>query len=127
MLFDGVCHLCSSSVQFILKRDRRGIFRFASLQSEVGQSLLRHSGLPADQLDSFVLVENNKVYTRSAGALRVCRKLDGAWPLLSFFRIIPRPLRDAVYNWIARRRYRWFGKNDSCWLPSPEWKSRFLE
>jgi predicted DCC family thiol-disulfide oxidoreductase YuxK len=83
--------------------------------------------LPADQLDSFVLVENDKVYTRSTGVLRVCRKLGGAWSLLSVFRIVPRPLRDAVYNWMARRRYRWFGKKDSCWLPSPEWKSRFLE
>jgi predicted DCC family thiol-disulfide oxidoreductase YuxK len=126
-LFDGVCNLCNRSVQFVLKRDRRGVFRFASLQSEIGQSLLQRSGLPADQLDSFVLVENNKVYTRSTGALRVCRKLGGAWSLLYVFRIVPRPLRDAVYNWIARRRYSWFGKKDSCWLPSPEWKSRFLD
>jgi predicted DCC family thiol-disulfide oxidoreductase YuxK len=126
-LFDGVCNLCNRSVQFILKRDRRGIFRFASLQSPLGQSLLKRSGLPADQLDSFVLVENNKAYTRSSGALRVLRQLGGAWSLLSVFRIVPRQWRDAVYNWIARRRYRWFGKADSCWLPSPKWKSRFLD
>jgi predicted DCC family thiol-disulfide oxidoreductase YuxK len=125
-LFDGVCNLCNRSVQFILKRDRRGIFRFASLQSPLGQSLLKRSGLPADQLDSFVLVENNKVYTRSTGALRVLRQLGGAWSLLSIFRIVPRQWRDAVYNWIARRRYRWFGKTDSCWLPSPKWADRFL-
>jgi predicted DCC family thiol-disulfide oxidoreductase YuxK len=126
-LFDGVCNLCSRSVQFILKRDRRNLFRFASLQSPLGQSLLQGTGLPPDHLDSFVLVENNKVYTRSSGALRVCRKLGGAWPLLYVLMIIPRPLRDGIYNWIARRRYKWFGKKESCWLPSPEWKSRFLD
>jgi predicted DCC family thiol-disulfide oxidoreductase YuxK len=125
-LFDGVCNLCNRSVQFILKRDRRSIFRFASLQSSLGQSLLKRSGLPAGDLDSFVLVEDNMLYTRSTAALRVCRKLGGAWSLLSAFRIIPRPLRDGIYNWVARHRYKWFGKQDSCWLPSPEWADKFL-
>jgi len=126
-LFDGVCNLCSRSVQFILKRDRRNHFRFASLQSPLGQSLLQSSGLAAEHLDSFVLLEDNKVYTRSSGALRVCRKLGGAWPLLYVLMIIPRPLRDGIYNWVARHRYKWFGKKESCWLPAPEWKSRFLD
>jgi predicted DCC family thiol-disulfide oxidoreductase YuxK len=110
-----------------LKRDRRGKFRFASLQSPVGQSLLQRSGLPTDHLDSFVLLENNKVYTRSTGALRVLRLLGGAYSLLYILWIIPRPLRDGIYNWIAGNRYRWFGKEESCWLPKPEWKHRFLD
>jgi predicted DCC family thiol-disulfide oxidoreductase YuxK len=127
ILFDGVCNLCNSSVQFILKRDRRGKFRFASLQGPAGQALLQRSGLPANHLDSFVLVENNKVYTRSSGALRVLWLLGGAWSLLYSLMIIPRPVRDGVYDWVARHRYRWFGKEESCWLPRPEWKSRFLD
>jgi predicted DCC family thiol-disulfide oxidoreductase YuxK len=127
VLFDGVCNLCNRSVQFILKRDKRGKFRFASLQGPVGQSLLQRSGLPPDHLDSFVLVEDNKVYTRSTGALRVLRLLGGAWSLLYILWIIPRPLRDGIYNWIAQHRYRWFGKEESCWLPKPEWRSRFLD
>jgi len=122
-----VCNLCSRSVQFILKRDRRGIFRFASLQSPTGQSFLPGSGLPTDALNSFVLLDNNKTYTRSSGALRVVKKLGFPWSLLYILRIIPRPVRDKVYDWIARNRYRWFGKKETCWLPRPEWKERFLD
>ena len=127
ILFDGVCNLCNTSVQFILKRDRRSRFRFASLQGPAGQALLQRSGLPADHLDSFVLVENNKVYTRSSAALRVISRLGGGYTLFYVFWIIPRPIRDGVYDWVARHRYRWFGKEDSCWLPRPEWKERFLD
>ncbi|MBN8851009.1 MAG: thiol-disulfide oxidoreductase DCC family protein [Sphingobacteriales bacterium] len=127
VLFDGVCNLCSRSVQFILKRDRRGIFRFASLQSSLGQSLLQQSGLPTDGLDSFVLIDNGKIYTRSSGALRVLKRLGGLLSLLYGLWIVPRPVRDKLYDWVARNRYRWFGKEDSCWLPRPEWKERFLD
>jgi len=127
ILFDGVCNLCNTSVQFILKRDRRSRFRFASLQGPAGQALLQRSGLPADHLDSFVLVENNNVYTRSSAALRVISRLGGGYTLFYVFWIIPRPIRDGVYDWVARHRYRWFGKEDSCWLPRPEWKERFLD
>jgi len=127
ILFDGVCNLCNTSVQFILKRDRRSRFRFASLQGPAGQALLQRSGLPADHLDSFVLVENNKVYTRSSAALRVISRLGGGYTLFYVFWIIPRPIRDGIYDWVARHRYRWFGKEDSCWLPRPEWKERFLD
>jgi predicted DCC family thiol-disulfide oxidoreductase YuxK len=127
ILFDGVCNLCNKSVQFILKRDRRSKFRFASLQSPIGQSLLQQAGLPAGHLDSFVLVENNKVYTRSSGILRMLKSLGGAWSLLYIFWIVPRPVRDSIYDWVAHHRYRWFGKQDSCWLPRPEWKNRFLD
>jgi predicted DCC family thiol-disulfide oxidoreductase YuxK len=127
ILFDGVCNLCNRSVQFILKRDRRGLFRFASLQSPIGQSLLHKSGLPSDHLDSFVLVDNEKVYTRSSGALRVLKLLGGTWSILYGLWIIPRPLRDKLYDWVAQHRYRWFGKEENCWLPRPEWKERFLD
>lgn len=126
ILFDGVCNLCNKSVQFIIKRDKKDIFRFTSLQSETGQSLLERHELPTKELSSFVLVEDGKVYTRSTGALRVARKLSGAWPLLYAFIIVPSFIRDAVYNFIGTNRYKWFGKQESCWLPSPAYKNKFL-
>lgn len=127
ILFDGVCNLCHCSVQFILPRDKKGIFRFASLQSPAGQALLIKYRLPAGQTDSFVLVDKGSVYTRSSAALRVVKKLRGLWPLFSVFWIVPRPFRDRVYDYVARHRYQWFGKEEACWLPSPQWKKRFLD
>jgi len=126
LLFDGVCNLCNSSVQFILKRDKQQAFRFASLQSEEGQKVLEQFEDTPEDLSSVVLVEDGKLYARSTAALRATRWLSGAWPLLYGFIVLPRPLRDAVYDWIARNRYRWFGKKDQCMIPSPELKSRFL-
>lgn len=126
ILFDGVCNLCDNTVQFILKRDKKGYFRFASLQSEQGQELLQKHNLPTAGFDSFVLVENDKVYQKSKGALRVCRRLGGGWPLLYGFIIIPAFIRNFVYSWVARNRYRWFGKKETCMLPKPEWRERFL-
>lgn len=127
ILFDGVCNLCNGSVQFVLKRDRGGYFKYASLQSESGQELLKKYGLPTDDYNSFVLVEGERVYTQSTAALRVARKLDGAWKILYGFILLPAFIRDAVYGLIARNRYRIFGKRESCMLPQPEWKSRFLD
>jgi predicted DCC family thiol-disulfide oxidoreductase YuxK len=127
ILFDGVCNLCNSSVQFILRRDKAGRFLFASLQSRVGQQYLQKFGLPADELHSFILIENGKAYSRSSAALRVLRQLGGGWKLFYVFRILPAFIRDGVYNLIARHRYQWFGKRESCWLPTPELKSRFLD
>jgi predicted DCC family thiol-disulfide oxidoreductase YuxK len=126
ILFDGVCNLCSGSVQFILKRDTKKQFRFASLQSSAGQELLKKFNLPANTFNSFVLVEEEKIYTRSTAALKIARQLKG-WSWLSVLRFVPKFIRDAVYNLIARNRYRWFGKKDECWVPTPELKSRFLE
>lgn len=126
LLFDGVCNLCNSSVQFILKRDKQEAFRFASLQSEEGQEVLGQFEDKPEELSSVVLVEDGQLYARSTAALRVTRWLSGAWPLLYAFIVLPRPLRDAVYDWIARNRYRWFGKKDQCMIPSPDLKSRFL-
>ncbi len=126
VLYDGVCGFCNQSVQLILRNDRRGRFRFAALQSEVGQALLRRHGLPTDDFDTFVLVEDGRAYLRSAGALRVARGMDGAWKLLSALTIVPRPVRDFFYDLFARNRYRMFGRLDACMLPPPEVRSRFL-
>ena len=127
LLFDGVCNLCSGSVQFILKRDPKGAFRFASLQSEVGRKLMTEHGLDPEALSSVVLIENGRAYQESSAALRIARHMAGAWKLLRVLAVIPRPLRDAIYRLIARNRYRWFGKSESCWLPTPELRARFLD
>jgi predicted DCC family thiol-disulfide oxidoreductase YuxK len=126
LLFDGVCNLCNSSVQFILLRDKKDRFRFASLQSDYGQNLLREHNLPTESFNSLVLVENDKIYQKSTAALRIARKLKGLWPLLFAFIIIPPFIRNFVYDIIAKNRYRWFGKKEECMLPRPEWKQKFL-
>ncbi|HEX2190955.1 MAG TPA: thiol-disulfide oxidoreductase DCC family protein [Longimicrobiaceae bacterium] len=127
VLFDGVCNLCNASVQFILRRDPAGRFRFASLQSDAGRELLLRHGLDPDDLFSVVLVEGGRAYTRSDAALRVARGLGGGWRLLAALHVVPRPVRDGVYGLVAARRYRWFGKRDACMLPTPDLRERFLE
>ncbi|MCB9285555.1 MAG: thiol-disulfide oxidoreductase DCC family protein [Lewinellaceae bacterium] len=127
ILFDGVCNLCNGFVQFIIQRDPKRRFRYASLQSETGQSLLREVGLPADEINTVVLIEGKKGYTHSDVALRVARRMGGLWPVFTVFYVIPRPVRNAVYNWVARNRYRWFGKREACMVPTPELKSLFLD
>lgn len=126
LLFDGVCNLCNGFVQFVLLRDPTETFKFASLQSDFGRQKMAELGLNPEQLDTVIMVENGKAYTHSDVPLRVVRKMPGLWPLLSIFVIIPKFIRDPIYNWIARNRYRWFGKRKSCMLPRPEWKDRFL-
>ena len=127
ILFDGYCNLCSATVQFILKHDRKAKFRFASLQSEYGKTILQKHQLPTDSFGTFVLVEADIVFTKSTAALRIVKSLTGMWPLLYVAIIIPRFLRDAIYNLVARNRYKWFGKRDSCWMPKNEWKERFID
>lgn len=127
ILFDGVCNLCNGSVQFILRRDPQARFRFASLQSEAGQRLVTQQGLDPQVLSSVILIEDGKVYRESTAALRIARHMTGAWKLLRVFVLVPRPIRDAVYRLIARNRYRWFGKSETCWLPTPELRARFLD
>jgi predicted DCC family thiol-disulfide oxidoreductase YuxK len=127
VLFDGVCNLCSSSVQFIIRRDPGARFRFASLQSEIGQEYLRRFNLNTSRLHSIILVKDDQFLERSDAALEIARNLSGAWPLFYIFKIIPRFLRDPVYNWISRNRYAWFGKKDACWIPTPELRSRFVD
>jgi predicted DCC family thiol-disulfide oxidoreductase YuxK len=126
ILFDGLCNLCSGAVQFIIKRDKKNLFKFASLQSAFGQDVLKKFKLPSHELSSFILLENNIIYTKSTGALKVAKQLSGGWPLLYAFIIVPRFIRDGVYNYIAKNRYRWFGKKQECWLPTPTLKNKFL-
>ena len=127
VLFDGVCNLCNSSVQFIIKKDKKKQFRFASLQGNFGQAFLKKHTLPADNFNSFILLEDDKIYSRSTGALRMMKHLGGVWSLSYGFIILPKFIRDSVYNWVARNRYKWFGKKDSCMLPTPDLKERFLD
>ncbi|HMH24885.1 MAG TPA: thiol-disulfide oxidoreductase DCC family protein [Puia sp.] len=127
VLFDGVCNLCNRSVQFIIRRDPQARFHFASLQSAVGQGLLEKFHLPDHHLSSFVLIEGERIFTRSSAALRVLKHLGGGWKLLYAFWIVPPFIRNGVYDWIARNRYRWFGRQDACWIPTPELKERFLD
>jgi predicted DCC family thiol-disulfide oxidoreductase YuxK len=126
ILFDGVCHLCAGAVQFILRRDPHYRFRFASLQSPVGIALREQHQIDTRSIDTLVLIDNGKAYTRSTAALRIARLLNAPWPLCYAAIVIPRPLRDAAYDFIARHRYRWFGKSEACLMPKPEWKERFL-
>ena len=126
ILFDGVCNLCSGFVQFTIPRDPKAYYKFVSIQSETGQAILKHFGLSTDEISTVVLVEDGKAYTHSDVGLKMFRRFPGLWPLLYVFWYVPRPIRDAVYNWIARNRYNWFGKSEACWLPTPELKSRFL-
>lgn len=127
VLFDGVCNLCNGSVDFIIARDPDAAFRFASLQSEVGRALLRRHGLPEDDLASIVLVEGERCSTASEAALRVARRLRGPWRMAAVFLLVPRVIRDGVYGIVAAHRYRWFGKQNTCRVPTPELRARFLD
>lgn len=127
ILFDGVCNLCTGSVRFVIERDSRKRFRFASLQSPIAEKLLGADALAGDRLESMVLVDGSRVYRKSTAALLTARRLDGLWPLLSILLVIPRPLRDAVYDWIGSRRYRLFGKREVCWIPPDDFADRFVE
>ena len=128
VLFDGVCNLCNAAVRFIIPRDPKRYFRFAPLQSETALQLLDFKTYAVDPAatDSVMLIENGKLFTESSAALRISRKLNRGWPLLYALIVIPRPIRDAMYRFIAKNRYRWFGKSSECMLPTPEQRSRFL-
>jgi predicted DCC family thiol-disulfide oxidoreductase YuxK len=127
VLFDGVCNLCNATVRFVVARDPAARFRFAPLQSAAGGSLLARSGLAPRGLDSVVLVDGGRAWQRSDAAIRIAAGLGGAWRLALAFLVVPRPLRDALYDFIARNRYRWFGRHDACPVPTPEQRARFLE
>jgi predicted DCC family thiol-disulfide oxidoreductase YuxK len=126
ILFDGVCNLCTASVQFIIKRDPEAKFLFTSIQQ--ADSDLLPSGFTREvlTLESILLLEQDKLFMRSTAALKIARKLNALWPLLYVFILIPAFIRDPIYNFIARNRYRWFGKQDQCMLPTEELKSRFI-
>ena len=126
VLFDGVCNLCNNSVNFIIDRDPTAYFKFAALQDDAVKPLLTRYDLSSEYLDSLVLIEAGQCYRHSTAALRIARKLTGGWPLFYVFIALPRPVRDVVYSWIARNRYRFFGKRDTCRIPTPELRARFL-
>lgn len=133
ILFDGVCNLCNGFVNFIIDHDPAGTFQFAALQSDAAQEMLQRHGVTigADNdktlLQSVVLIEDGAVYRRSTAALRIARHLEGAWSLLYAFIMVPRAVRDAVYDWIATRRYDWFGRRATCRVPTPAMHDRFLD
>lgn len=126
IFFDGVCNLCTGVVQFVIRHDPKRKFRFASLQSEVGQQLLQQYNLPTEEFGSFILFEKGKVYTKSTAALTVAKSLNGLLPVWYVNIILPKFIRDGVYNLVARNRYKWFGKKEECWIPTPELNSLFI-
>ncbi len=127
VLFDGVCNLCNGFVQFVIARDSAGRFQFAALQSASARRVLERHAAPTPVPDAIVLVDEGQLFTRSTAALRIARRLTFPWPLAYAFIAVPRPLRDLIYNRIARHRYRWFGKRDRCMLPAPSLRSRFID
>lgn len=127
ILFDGVCNLCNGFVQFILPRDRKNSFLFGSLQSPKVAEMLLPYQYSADSLSTVVLLENNHLYTKSTAVLRIARQLGGAWPLFYGLIIFPPFIRDSLYDFIARNRYRFFGRRDACMIPVGKWKAKFIE
>jgi predicted DCC family thiol-disulfide oxidoreductase YuxK len=126
ILFDGVCNLCNSYVQFVIERDSQNKFLFASLQSDTGQNLLKHFGLETTGFKTLVLLQDKEIYTKSTGALRILKQLDGIWKISYIFILVPAFIRDFFYSFVAANRYRFFGKKEFCMIPSPKLKSKFL-
>ena len=128
ILFDGVCNLCNGAINFIIKRDKHKVFVYASLQSEIGQKLIAERNINTQEIDSILLIDPGiAYYHKSTAALQIAKHLRGGYPLLSVFLILPKFLRDWVYDIIARNRYKWFGKKDSCMIPTPELKALFID
>jgi predicted DCC family thiol-disulfide oxidoreductase YuxK len=126
ILFDGVCNFCNTAVNFVIKRDKKSVLKFAPLQSEFAKRILINHHLSAEDLSTFLFIENNKIYTKSTAALKVCKYLKGLWSLLYGLIIVPEFIRNGIYNWIAKNRYQWFGKKEVCMIPSADVRSRFL-
>lgn len=127
ILFDGVCNLCNHFVQFVIRRDRKDDFRFVALQSDLGQEILDHIGIDRQQIDSIVLYEPGIAYSyKSDAAIEIAKGLGGIWSWTTLFKIIPRLLRNPIYDYVAKNRYKWYGKKESCMIPTPELKAKFL-
>ena len=126
ILFDGVCNFCDATVNFIIRQDKKNVFLFAALQSEPGKKLLEEYKIDWKANDSFVVIENGKAYQKSNAALKIYNKLPWYWKWTQVFWIVPRFIRDGVYNFIAKNRYKWFGKKDQCMIPAPGVKDKFL-
>ncbi|EKN67215.1 thiol-disulfide oxidoreductase DCC family protein [Schinkia azotoformans] len=126
ILFDGVCNFCDQTVNFLINHDTDENFLFASLQSNAGQDLLKKFNLPTEHFDSFIYVKGEKYFTKSTAALHIAKDLRKWWQLLYILILIPGPIRDRCYDWIAKNRYKWFGKKQECAIPTPEIRKRFL-
>lgn len=127
ILFDGVCNLCDSTVQFIIKRDKKDIFRFVALQSELGEQIIKHIGVDRSKTDSIILYEPGVAYYYKAeAAIKIAANLGGLFPLMNIFSVLPKSLSNSVYDYIAKNRYKWYGKKDECMIPTPEMKAKFL-
>ena len=127
LLFDGVCNLCNGTVQFVLKRDKKNYFKFASLQSDYGQNFLKKHKLPTTVFNTFILIEDSNYSIKSTAILKVFKQLNGLWPVLYIFIVFPALIRDPFYNLIAKNRYKLFGKKDSCMIPNKQVLSRFID
>ncbi len=128
ILFDGVCNLCNGAINFVIKRDKNDVFRYASLQSDIGKQLIAERNIDITKIDSILLIDpNTAFYYKSTAALQIAKQLSGIYPLLSVFIILPTFLRDWVYDFIAKNRYKWFGKKESCMIPTPELKALFID
>ncbi len=122
LLFDGVCNLCNNAINFVIKRDKANIFKFATLQSKEAQDL----GFTAIDMNSIILIDGDKKYSKSTAALHIAKHLSGGYPLLYAFMVFPKFFRDWIYDIIAKNRYKWFGKKESCMIPTPELQDKFL-
>ncbi len=129
ILFDGICNLCNGFVQFVIKRDKKARFKFASLQSPVAEKLLKSYSVSTESMESVILIDENKrqIWTESSAVLNILKNLSGIYALLYVLIIIPKLLRDFLYRWIAKNRYKWFGRRKECMIPTPDIKKRFLE
>lgn len=126
VLFDGVCNFCNGAVNFVIARDKSGYFKFVALQSEIGGELCDRYGIDTEKTDSIILVENEKAFVHSTAALKIARRLGGLWPVLYVFVIVPRPIRDWAYKLFAKYRYKLFGRQETCMLPTADVRARFL-
>lgn len=127
LLFDGVCNLCNASVLFVIRRDKKKEIKYAAIQSQQGKMLLQQYHIEEAYLGSLIFIEDGKVYLKSTGALRLCKYLKGLWPVLYLFIFVPPFIRNAVYDFVAKNRYQWFGKKETCMVPTVELKSLFLD
>lgn len=127
ILFDGVCNLCDSAVQFVIEHDTKDMFRFVALQSELGKEILKHIGINPINIDSVILYEPGiAYYYKSTAAIEIAKILGGFWHLGTIFRIIPTGIRNQLYDYVAKNRYKWYGKKEICWIPTEKLKSKFL-
>lgn len=127
ILFDGVCNLCNTSINYVIDHDKQDVFRFVSLQSNLGETIQEYLGIENKSLDTIILyVPNEAYYIKSTAAIKIMNEFLGFWKLMQVFLILPSPVRDLVYNFIAKNRYKWYGKQESCRIPTPELKAKFL-